>query len=101
MKINGFKILGIAAPNMGLVILYPNVFWVIEGNLILQCPEHNPKHLPLPSTPPSSRSKIIVSLLPPAGLFIFLVVKVDKLQMLGLPLTLTHQGIGQQRDHLP
>ena len=30
MKINGFKILGIEAPNMGIVILYPNVFRVIE-----------------------------------------------------------------------
>lgn len=30
MKMNGVKILGIAAPNMGLVILYPNVFWVFE-----------------------------------------------------------------------
>ena len=73
----------------------------LKGNLVPDRPEHTPKHLPLLSTPPSARCQIIVSLLPPAGLFIFLVVKVDKLQMLGLPLSLTHQGIGQERDHLP
>lgn len=43
----------------------------LKGNLVPDRPEHNPKHLPLLSTRPSSRCKIIVSLLPPAGLFIF------------------------------
>ena len=65
------------SPQDGLVILYPDSFWVLkkEPRTWLQRISQGTDHL-LPSTH-LSRSKIIVSLLPPAGLFIHLHLDIE------------------------